>query len=91
MDALRNTSLPPVPAREKAFPQVRMCDCGPGENMLSKTETERSDLETQVREVPSPAPGGERARAVAYLDLWERHVSYLAVHGTVAPSGRRTD
>lgn len=44
-------------------------------------------------DVPTPGPdddreggserrtGGERARAARYLDIWEGHVSFLAVHG----------
>jgi len=38
--------------------------------------TELEHLEKAV-----PRPRDERARAVAYLDLWEKHVGLTAVHG----------
>ncbi len=31
----------------------------------------------------------QRARATAYLDLWERNLVFAAAHGALASAGRR--
>jgi hypothetical protein len=43
-------------------------------------ETTKKSAETGAS--PGPRPD-ERARAKAYLDLWERHVVQTALHGPV--------
>lgn len=42
-----------------------------------------------ARPVETPRPS-ERRRAKRYLDLWERHLSQIAVHGDPPPRVRQT-
>ena len=42
----------------------------------------------EAEDAPAPAPAArrdERTRAAAYLDLWERQLTRLAVHGIEPP------
>jgi hypothetical protein len=55
--------------RRKDFLRLRKS----GEGALDANESEDG--------APAPPRRSERARAAAYLDLWERHVGRMAVHG----------
>ena len=45
-------------------------------------------IEAAAAGAPAPEadPGRERARAAAYLDLWERQVTRVALHGPEPPA-----
>lgn len=43
---------------------------------------EESREDQAGRDGGAESPIDERARAAAYLDLWERHVAQAAVHGS---------
>ena len=52
--------------------------------------TTQQNADKPAGQVESDTPErGERARAKAYLDLWEQHVVQTALHGPVT-SWRRT-
>jgi hypothetical protein len=63
--------------RAKGFPQVRMRR-GPGMDEPRPEKDEQAPAARSRRD--------ERARAAAYLDLWQRHVSQAAVHGPEPPA-----
>jgi hypothetical protein len=64
----------------KDFSQVRM-ERGPG------------DAEDLARRATRPEPHvrDPRARAAAYLDLWERHLTQAAASGPDPSAGRQPD
>ena len=53
----------------------------------SKAGTETKAADTDEPPVPQEV-GPERARARAYLDLWERHVVHVALYGPAPARGR---
>jgi hypothetical protein len=55
---------------------------------MSTTKETAETVRTQEAAAAGAAEasaGDERARARAYLDLWERHLSHAAVKGSAAP------
>ena len=48
-----------------------------------------SELTEQTRSKPDDATRSEAARARAYLDLWERHLSQSAVDAPIRPGSLR--
>jgi hypothetical protein len=52
------------------------------------TTDERAERVPAAKAEPSRPPRDEAARARAYLDLWERHLTQSAIDGPIQP-GRR--
>jgi hypothetical protein len=53
------------------------------------TPTAAPQAEGARRAASDPVPSAERARAAAYLDLWERHLSHAAAHWEPGRPARR--
>ena len=54
-----------------------------GANAAKVMDATKASAEAGAAEAEAGAPpaGAERARAHAYLDLWERHVVHVALYG----------
>jgi len=51
-------------------------------------DASKAGTETRTAEADEPPLNPERARARAYLDLWESHVVHVALYGPAPARGR---